>query len=392
MGNEYSSREKMLAHYGLSSTAFQYRLEKMHMSLEEALTSPKKPDKSTALQCEDHLGNKFVSKAAMCDYWGIRRSVFFLRIKNGWSLEDTLTKKPQRNHTQTKTFTDHKGNVFESLDEMCTFWKMPKHQYMLNMRNNCSLEEALTTITEAKYDECVDHLGNKYTSINEMCRHYGITKTKLRSRLELGWTLQEILENPDKKHAGKKVKDHLNQEFNSINDMLNYYGISPVVYKHRLKKGHSLEETLSNKNLHKKSCEDHLGNTFETIQSLCEYWCISTSTYHHHMQHNMSIKDTLNTIPKKYTNAFMTLSPAIVLSRFIDDYCEVKIQNKSYIWSILHFKRTSRLILEHNLQIKAIDDKYFEVHIDDDAYVVTQTELGRHLKQMIEPYAKNFIA
>jgi hypothetical protein len=187
LGNHYDSLSAMLRHYELDYSAFLYRREKLGMSLEEALTAPKMNKKSTAIPCEDHLGNHFNSKVEMCDYWRIPRNVYFRRIRDGWTQKDALTTpvKPQSN--KNRTVKDHLGNEYPTIDIMCEHWNISKKQYLINIRNNCSIEEALTTVTTETV--CKDHLGNTYRSINEMCNHYGITKTVLRSRLELGWTL-----------------------------------------------------------------------------------------------------------------------------------------------------------------------------------------------------------
>lgn len=44
------------------------------------------------VQCKDHTGKTFVSKAEMCNHWGVHPNTFDTRIKAGWSLEDALTK------------------------------------------------------------------------------------------------------------------------------------------------------------------------------------------------------------------------------------------------------------------------------------------------------------
>ena len=95
LGNEFPSRAAMLRHYHISAKAFEYRLETLHMTLEEALTSEHKEHMSTAISCTDHLGNTFPSKVAMCDYWRIPRTVYFRRIRNGWSMERALTEPLQ---------------------------------------------------------------------------------------------------------------------------------------------------------------------------------------------------------------------------------------------------------------------------------------------------------
>jgi hypothetical protein len=297
------------------------------MSLEEALTTPHNELKSTAIECVDHEGNTFPSKVAMCDYWRIPRTTYFRRIRDGWTLEKALT-TPVISHCAKKKICDHKNNEFDSIDSMCAYWNISKQQYIINIRNNCSIEDALTTATE--WTECRDHLGHKYDSINDMCRHYGISKTMLRSRLELGWTLEQILENPNKIDNSKKVKDHLGNQYSTQKEMLQHYGIYDATFRHRQNRGCTLEECLSD-NIHKVRCKDHLGNEFDTIQDMCTYWNVSTTSYHHRVSIGWDIKKILTTVSKEKAKSF---GPDLTVIKQIEsDYYEVEFKQHKYIWS-----------------------------------------------------------
>ena len=132
------------------------------------------------------------------------------------------------------------------LDAMCAYWNISKSDYIQNIRNGLDIKRALTErTTRPKHPK--DHLGKKYPSINAMCRAWGITKTTLRARLELGWTLEEILTNPENNSHLIKCRDHMGNEFPSQNAMLAHWGVSYVTYKHRLKHGFDLEHALSSR-------------------------------------------------------------------------------------------------------------------------------------------------
>ena len=79
MGNEFPSKTAMCKHYGISTTSFEKRMNEMHMSLEETLTTPVRKQKTGS--CKDHLGNEFPNKKAMCEHYGISESTFSDRIK-----------------------------------------------------------------------------------------------------------------------------------------------------------------------------------------------------------------------------------------------------------------------------------------------------------------------
>ena len=74
----------------------------------------------------------------------------------------------------------------------------------------------------------------------------------------------------------KKCKDHLGNEYKSVNDMLSTYGIQRRAYYLRLQRGWTLEEALTGKNV-----IDHLGNSYPTQQELFKHYNI---TYYFHFQ------------------------------------------------------------------------------------------------------------
>lgn len=334
LGNEYPSMSKMLEHYGLTYVPFMYRLQVMKLSLEEALTRPTNSDLATAIRCKDHLGNEFESKAAMCDYWHIPRTVFFRRQREGWSVEKSLTTPLTsrcQHKTQARMVHDHLGNEYSCIEEMCKAHNISKKQYLINIRNNCSIKDALTTVTERGITR--DHLGREYASINEMCRAYNITKTVLRSRLELGWTLKEILENPQKKYPNKAVEDHLGNKFDSINEMLAHYNISHIKYMERLKRGYTLEEALSaDANFAADTCVDHKGNVFARKKDMALYWNTKSASVWAKIKKGRTLEYALQNIWARQTKDF---GPGLALLRKIDDeYYEVNLLGKILIWHV----------------------------------------------------------
>lgn len=332
LGNEFPSRTAMLKHYGLSDVAYLYRLNKMGWSLEKTLTTPPDPGHATAVKCTDHLGNEFASKNDMCSYWNIPRTMFFRRLRDGWTQEQALTTPPKRTNPKTPV-TDHLGHKFASVEEMCQYWNTSKVNYIANIRNNYSKKDALTKPTTEYI--CKDHLGNHYDSINDMCRHYGITKTVLRSRLELGWTLKEILTKPNKIILDTEVEDHLGNKFKTLDDMLEHYHISYSLWTHRRKKLKlSLEETLTADNLHKVHLTDHCGHEFDTIDDFCSYWHISAPMFHHYQKKKGK---TLEQIAHRISpNQYNNFGPNLLILRKIkntEGYYEIQYKNKKLIWS-----------------------------------------------------------
>lgn len=278
LGNAYPSKAAMLRAYGLHDTTFDYRIGS-GMTLEEALTTPKRDTRHTNdSPCEDHLGNGFPSKRAMCDHWRIPRNTYFRRIRDGWSLERALT-EPVVSTCPGRKIYDHEGNAFDSVDAMCARWDITKEQYMVNIRNGLDVGPALTSVTGIP-SRPRDHLGNEYASINEMCRAYGTNKSALRSRIELGWTLRQILENPGRIRHGKPCTDGNGNRFETETEMRGLYGVSYATYSHRMRNmGLTPDEAVSAENLHVRPCRDHLGNGFRCTADMLAWWNSSNGIY-----------------------------------------------------------------------------------------------------------------
>ena len=93
-----------------------------------------------------------------------------------------------------------------------------------------------------------DHLGNEYSSIQEMCEAYGITRKRFYKRFHLyHWSLEDALTKPVRENNKDEniIKDHLGNEYASKVEMCKAYDITPVNFNHRISYGWSLEDALT---------------------------------------------------------------------------------------------------------------------------------------------------
>jgi len=331
LGITYPSLTAMLKKYNISDVSYKYRLNK-GWSLEKTLTTPTMSAAECGSHiCKDHLGNEFKSKKDMCDYWRIPRHIFFRRISEGKTLEEALT-TPIVYKGPRNMIKDHLGNEYINVDMMCAAHNITKEQYLINIRNNCDIEAALTSKTE-KRKHPIDHLGNEYRSINELCKTYGITKTTLRARSELGWTLKDILEHPESHTVKIKMTDHEGNEFETQKDMLEYHNMSYTNYTYRRKKlKMSLAEALSPDSYHTIKCEDHKGNKFESLNDMLAFWMNSTGAYHDRLEKSgNNIRYALTKFPKNNTEISESL---FLVKQLSEDYCFVIYKNHKYIMPV----------------------------------------------------------
>lgn len=228
LGQTFPSLSAMAKHWGKSTSTLERRLHTMHLTVEQALTYTAEDCKQIRRQCQDHLGNTFASKRAMCEHYQIPSSIYFSRIRLGWSVQDALTIPTHLPAKNAKEVEDHLGQKFNSINAMCKHWGVARSTFMSHRKAGWSVKKALTTehvALQTKQKVCKDHLGNEFPSQNAMCRHYGITRHILTGRLNLGWSLEDALTKPNI-IASTIVKDYKNNQFPSLRDMAHYYHIS----------------------------------------------------------------------------------------------------------------------------------------------------------------------
>ena len=143
----------------------------------------------------------------------------------------------------------------------------------------------------------VDHEGNEFPSIEAMCKYWGIKKHSYEKRIKRGWSLEDTLTIPVGSKGVKKTTDHEGNEFSSIIAMCRYWGITRDVYEGRIKMGWSLEDTLTipvgSKSLRRITIIDHKGNEFPSITAMCKHWNIPPDIYRGRIKLGWSKKDAL---------------------------------------------------------------------------------------------------
>lgn len=346
LGNEFASVSEMCRHYNIPISTFHNRItnHSANYNLEQALTLPPDNHRNAGVKCKDHLGNTFKSTREMCDHYGIDRQVFYGRKKLGWCLKDILT-RPLDYKGGAPTVCDHLGNEFTDIGVMCKHYGVGRTTYNQRIKAGWSIKDALTKqVKNIKIERktCTDHLGNVFSSQAAMCRHYGITKDLLRSRLDLGWSLASILENPDVINPCKKHTDHLGKEFESLTDMLEFWGINETTYRNRIKSGMSLKECLETSNRNMKESVDHLGNKFDSVDAMCLYWNVPKTIYYARISKGKTLCETLTTI-KPNTKIDEHL---LVIRRLENQFYKVSYDGNDDVWydnEIMEYYRTNIL-------------------------------------------------
>lgn len=234
----------------------------------------------------DHIGNEFETVFQMCAYYKISESKYRSRLANGWSQEEALTGVRKK-----KQVTDHLGNIFDSKTDMCQFYGIRETLFNARINAGKTLEEALLGVDEDSETTVVDHLGNKYKNVSQMCKAYGVRLDLYCQRKKRGWSLEEILTGRKK---SEPVTDHKGITYPDVEEMCLEYGVQKPTYLHRISKGWTVEEALTG--LKKDSVVyDHLGNIYLTQKEMCESYGIKLGTFRARMKSGFTLEAALTT-------------------------------------------------------------------------------------------------
>ncbi len=235
-GRMFHSIQAMGDYWGVPESTLHNRLFNLKMPVKDALTMNAEQTFKIRFACEDHLGNKYESKAKMCEAYGIPRAVYFSRIGLGWSVKDALTTPIMKVPSTSIAAVDHTGRKFDSVNAMCKFWKISRSTYRARIDQGWTIKDALTKPkkkTDMARQSWTDHLGNKYESLNKMCEAYGINHYIFNTRYKkLGWPLERCLTEP-LVIASREVTDEFGHTFLSATDAANFYKLPSYCFQDR---------------------------------------------------------------------------------------------------------------------------------------------------------------
>ena len=258
-------------------------------------------------RCQDHKGKWHDSEKAMAAHWGISYETYKGRKKLGYSLKQRLTlKTPAPGRASFEKVLDHLGNEFNTEQDMAAFYKISAGAFRHRKKRGWGLEKALTTPQRDSDKSILDHTGKQHENQKVMALAWGITYPMYRARVKAGWDLKTILETGV---AGVtrsiKVVGEDGVTYASLSDLANAYNMSLAATARRYKKGQRLIPL---------KVKDHLGNEFNTIQEMVEFHGISRPKYNKNIRDGLSLEDALTYWSRKYTdylgNTFPNLEAA----------------------------------------------------------------------------------
>lgn len=147
----------------------------------------------------DHKGDKFPSIVDMCKHWGISKNAYYRRLSRGWSLEKALS-FPIKKVRKSKSYVDFNGNVFTSASSLAKEYGVSFRVITRLLDKGKTAEEITRFLSKRTKGEFMyeDHLGNKYPTYSKMAEAYGINTRLFATRRNRGWTIEEALTKPSK--------------------------------------------------------------------------------------------------------------------------------------------------------------------------------------------------
>ena len=133
----------------------------------------------------------------------------------------------------------------------------------------------VTTAERLVKEMTVDHLGNEFRTVHDMCKHWHLSYDTLRKRLKKGLSLEKTLTTAVQDN---RITDHTGQEFDSKTAMCKKWGIPVKRFTDRIEKGMSLEEALTAPIKSLKQCKDHLGNKYDSLTDMAAHYGLSLSS------------------------------------------------------------------------------------------------------------------
>lgn len=315
-GTSYPDVEEMCLEYGVQKTTYLNRINK-GWTIEEALTGVKKDS-----VVYDHLGNIFLTQKEMCESYGIKLGTFRTRMKSGFTLEAALTTDIGEPRSSGKTVSDHLGNTYQSVKEMCAAHAVNPSTYQCRIRNGYTVEEALTgnrkkvvqppspkvpttkkeqstkkvVPPKKPKDSVTDHLGNEYGSILEMCQAYGIRVDTFKYRLKHGSSLEDALtRTPSMVTTNIPCQDHLGNQYISQTEMARAYGLTKEQFIARKRNGWDTERILTTPINGGRSDNSFVFNdvTYSSKKDFCEKNGLNYDVFIHRTNAGMSIEEAL---------------------------------------------------------------------------------------------------
>ena len=138
---------------------------------------------------------------------------------------------------------------------------------------------------------CYDYNGKEFNSIQSMCKFYGISKRTYDNRIKRGLSMEEALKNRTKAFIAFKGKEITVEEF------CKEVGMSRSSFYYELNSGRTVEEIAerhSRKSDYQLGCDILFeGKKFNSYKELCDYYGVKYDCFNKRRYRGYSLEDAL---------------------------------------------------------------------------------------------------
>ena len=117
----------------------------------------------------------------------------------GLSVEDAVDACRRMDARRKELCTDHRGITYASVEDMCKAYGISRNLYRVRLQDGLSREEALTRPLRDTSIKAPD--GNIYPTKLAMCRAYGINISTYTNRIRRGMSIEQALTTPPEPRA-----------------------------------------------------------------------------------------------------------------------------------------------------------------------------------------------
>lgn len=141
IGHQFKTLEDFAKHYNVTPTQLSKTL-KAGKSIHDLVQAPKTDRRQKTYK--DHYGNTYQCLSDLLTVYDLPKNVYHYRKRQKWAIKDILT-TPVDQTKHKKIFEDHKGNRYVGLQAMLDVYKIARPVYDYRIKNGWSLEKTLTT-------------------------------------------------------------------------------------------------------------------------------------------------------------------------------------------------------------------------------------------------------
>lgn len=144
-------------------------------------------------------GKKYRFIRDLSDATGIEPTRLSKAMGLGLSVEDAVDACRRMDARRKELCTDHKGITYASVDDMCKAYGISRNLYRVRLHDGMSREEALTRPLRDTSIKAPD--GNTYPTKRAMCEAYGINISTYANRIRRGMSIELALTTPPEPRA-----------------------------------------------------------------------------------------------------------------------------------------------------------------------------------------------